>query len=777
MKKVAFLIIAIAWLGCLSANDLVSRAQKAMTLFEAGEYDSACNVYESLLKESLTPNQRFSVDVNIGSVLVAKGNSKEAIDYYNKISVPVDPSPQVWRSMEMNKAMARFNQGVVQYNNLDDKEEDFAKQCDGIVENLSIALIDVDEALAVDSQIAMMEGREDEQPMEAIVKIRDGVKMLMVQVLKRKQDHWMANLKEDQGLPLLMRQLKNSIAGLELLADRNLNKDILVEYLNNMAIMAHQDKTIWEKLRQVYLKAREDALQQAQNTEDVAVITAQNKEALFSVTENKYLSSLDYMKEGKLWQARTSQAVALVPLTVLTRMVEHNDPLEGLLIDRIAVRQRIEDARMKNPLYESSVIEIRALSNFGLELIPVLKKGYSFDDDEEHVSAKMLDELARSLTNTNVCIAENNRVPQLSSMRADLILYRQINVKETDTLISLLKTLYKGHVSADKKEEIFEKIEALIVKFKARYNISEDEEVRYKINEILDLLQASMMIEYKDKEFSELDDYLQKVLSVWDLNGFIVFKLQTLLENYQAVDVLTMPKVDALLARTQLFADEFKLLNIDLLEPALDDLLYCQQKVVEKKNNSACFYLDGAAAYVKSSLEEYQQGEELSLAQKLEKAISYEEQCIDFTGRLQQIIYQEGLSDYMIAIPLRSQSDALKVVNIKEEEVSEDIVKLIDQGKHAANDVPQYLNLTIPECDNALNKEKQVKKFWEEALEKLKGNDNDEQQQEQNNNEQQQNSLGSASQDVLEIYQTMEVEDKQTNNDYAVPVKKGLRPW
>ncbi|MCE5316832.1 MAG: hypothetical protein LLG04_05655 [Parachlamydia sp.] len=108
MKICVFFGIALILSGKLIADE--KEAGKAAEYFEAREYVKALDLYEVLLKQTLTPWERSVLQYNRGCVLFAEGNLSEAVVQWRAIPVSQDSFPLLTRRIHTNLAVAMLLQ-------------------------------------------------------------------------------------------------------------------------------------------------------------------------------------------------------------------------------------------------------------------------------------------------------------------------------------------------------------------------------------------------------------------------------------------------------------------------------------------------------------------------------------------------------------------------------------------------------------------------------------------------------------------------------------------
>src|SRR5262245_54884016 len=112
MMRSSLLFICSICASCYieSLRGQEKEARQAERYVEAQEYHKALDLYETLLKQTLTPWQHSAVEYNIGYVLLAEGQPRAAAKQWSEIPVSQDSYPLLTRRIDTNIALARLRQ-------------------------------------------------------------------------------------------------------------------------------------------------------------------------------------------------------------------------------------------------------------------------------------------------------------------------------------------------------------------------------------------------------------------------------------------------------------------------------------------------------------------------------------------------------------------------------------------------------------------------------------------------------------------------------------------
>lgn len=108
-------LILMAFILCLKTfafadENLRNIGMEAQDYALARDYDKAAGLYEQVLKSTLPPWQKAITLYNLGTVKLAQNKNEEAIRYYQQIPFDSAGSPQLIRSIYLNKGIAYLNQ-------------------------------------------------------------------------------------------------------------------------------------------------------------------------------------------------------------------------------------------------------------------------------------------------------------------------------------------------------------------------------------------------------------------------------------------------------------------------------------------------------------------------------------------------------------------------------------------------------------------------------------------------------------------------------------------
>ena len=107
------LFFLLCLFSCASLSAQEKEAQQAARYFEAKQYATALDLYESLLKKQLTPWEKSVVLYNIGCVLFAQGKLEEAVDQWFAIPDELHVVTRVRQRPEFGHIL--FQQSAVQF--------------------------------------------------------------------------------------------------------------------------------------------------------------------------------------------------------------------------------------------------------------------------------------------------------------------------------------------------------------------------------------------------------------------------------------------------------------------------------------------------------------------------------------------------------------------------------------------------------------------------------------------------------------------------------------
>ena len=791
--RIIYIILTFFIVTLVEGVDMTEEAKKAEAFFDAGEYSQAKKVYEQLLKQELSFTQKLSAKINLGAILVAEEDFPEALKLFNGITLPDDPPPYIASRLYVNKSIALLNQSLRRMEK--PQEQDF-KSIEESIKDLKEALKSLDSAFDIDKELVIIEGRDIGEQSQDLKKIQGLTKCYLAELLKRKRDYWFANIQEKEALPILYESLIVSIKKLESLS--KLEKAEIKRYLKNLYTMLRVHNMLWDKLKEKYaekVKCSED---------ESKIKEAQQKEKFFYEVENLYCVALDYMKDGKIWDAHSSINKSIVFLDLLICFANDEDPIDKLLINRIVTCDKImtmgnDDARL-NSFLDKEYLQKKIC----ISLVNGLEKAFSEEmqsspqDDDKKLSIELLTALTHRLEDAkDVSLKQAKEVKESTVVKQateDLFSYRQIFTQEEDSFMSLCNLLAESDIN----DNLFLYLSALNNKFKTRKQVVQDVSVREKIDEVTKRLDYAISLE----KASNIDDIIKNVdeaFMMWNPQKYIISKLYQLEKAYKAVsESLDKKSLEELITKaqvvlqqieeTQKYDQDIDIVREELLN-VLNDTLYSINQISQQKMLSAKLYFDDAIYWISRILHRFDK-KNVTLKEKLEEGIMQQYMALGINKQLQDIDNIEELSDGLINLLVVRQRIILEDMSSFEDtnkdtldsckdksDLWDQVVELVKKGIIEAEFVEKYILLTNPEFSNAKMQQENAIHYWKEALDKLTNNNVNNEQKEQDGTENKQNiENGDNFAQTVELYQSMERDDniKKSKNSY---VKKGLRPW
>lgn len=112
MRTFILLLISIfsLFIQIQAEEPLLQLGYEAEAFLQAHDYARASAIFESLMKKQLPAWQRDRVLYNLGTIKLAQNQNKAALQYYNAITLTTASTPELIRSLYINKGIAFLNQ-------------------------------------------------------------------------------------------------------------------------------------------------------------------------------------------------------------------------------------------------------------------------------------------------------------------------------------------------------------------------------------------------------------------------------------------------------------------------------------------------------------------------------------------------------------------------------------------------------------------------------------------------------------------------------------------
>lgn len=278
--------------------------RQAEVYFEAEEYNTAKNLYESVLHDAPHPWQRAILLYNIGTVLLKENRDEEALTYLQKAEQLELDFPLLQERLLSNLAIAKLQLAKNKLQKPNTKiEEHFA-----VIALLRESLNDINDAEQAKCLLRKSEGAENCPPSVELKQLQSEAKQLLTDVLKQEAEEssrqWKALLNliaEHRPFEEILHQLLLSYDHLliqEPIQDGATQR--IYEMQNNLTEMASEEGKEFFRLSQQNLKLGMKALKEGKVLQGRIFILAakENIQTLLDKLEKNNLESKQILKQA-----------------------------------------------------------------------------------------------------------------------------------------------------------------------------------------------------------------------------------------------------------------------------------------------------------------------------------------------------------------------------------------------------------------------------------------------------------------------------------------------
>ena len=740
------LLVVMLFLGGWSSLEGGVFEEKALSIEQAvheGRLGTAVEGLNALLTEELSPKQQAIVTYNLGSVQMRREMWTKAIDTLSKVES--EETPVLSRHVYLSLAIARLEaaRDLV-------RENEMAAALTELKEGEKA----LDQAVEVDQQLALIEGRDLAETNEELVNLRQALReetgLVNEQIEKLRVDELEIGALQEE----LLRKITERLRYVETAGLQRWSQEKEAQFLVEQSILSKQSEPLWAALRK--------------HLTDEKTETSHPNEIYFQA-EEQALTARELMAEKQLWSGRERLVMARTLLDTAGRLEEKKDPLGPLLEARLATRKRMKVVEEFPAFHQSLEQEDQELTRFTGQLLQGLRDAWEKEvlESEEKEELTLAIQLAEALSQQ---LSEKGFV----AAKRDLALHTQIVKSESDVLAGLYTEIVKS-------EKVL--VEMLQKKLRYRAEITTDQEKKERIDRVLGSLDRF----HEGETLDEKEDALEQALLDWDGERLVVEKLRLLERDYSQVrnrQVLSESELDQLANQEKVIRSLAERITLDdehgsTLAADLSEVGRRRELATEAKGQvNRKLYLALAHRTLVRSIEHFQKDSQTPPQAILKKGIADQKEIITLTKEASE----SELFYLLNAEELEIISDVEKIGGNEEQgQMDPEALKLVNEGIVEANQAAQELRNVRLNLDQVVEHQETAVTKWEEALDQQENEpdsqDEDQepekQEEEQNDSSEEQSTL---SNDVMELLQQMDREDQLEQKGTVVP-KRGLRPW
>ncbi|MFT4552915.1 MAG: tetratricopeptide (TPR) repeat protein [Chlamydiales bacterium] len=796
MKIWEVFLIVVLWGSALHGESYEERVLLAERYFLGKEFTKALEVYQGVLEETLTPSERSVVNYNLGSIYLEQRNWDEAHRCFQAVSIEEDSSPLLLLGFFSNMTLLYIRQADELFHTLDEEEPSFKEQLQSVTVKVSEGLKSLEDAMEIDNQLALVEGREAGEVSDDLLKMKRVLKKLRAALVQRKHDFDLANMNFDQGIDVLRGHSRKGSERLEALGISSIDRDLKMRLMDYLVFEGGEHDAIWSAVRGKFKQRDPEEQELHQGLED-----------LFVEAESKNAVAMDLLREGRLWEGRNGLLHTEQILYMLDKEFSPVSFMGRIIEERVIVFRKLEEIEgkaHKRCLLDENEIHRSFILSVGKSLSQEL--GKNGVDVDSKISRKLLDSLLTEITENGETIEQVLRQE---------VFFTQIFEKEEETLLALYDRCKRD---LDREvpgflAEIMWSLEFLKEKFHEHFALEEDVGRKELIKEVL----SALSFQKTSDEVNQLiiiKAAIDEAMLKWSPKILLFKKIESLFFEYskalESMESINFEKLRKDIKYVMILVAEIREIETDSLTKLENDLSYLlqstewSQRVFEKGNAlSSRLFFEDAVHWLKRAMG-HSQNEELTAAKVLK--IALEEQGVAKRENDAVAALNESVGHELMMMTRQVQEtvlgDASEFLNLLSEIAEEkkalipleEIQKDFDLGLENAENARKILVASVPHRAEASKFQDQAKLHWEEALKKLQKQEGQpDKSDEQSEKEEQDDSIGHSekknenkqvstvssktiSQDVLQLLQEMQRDDKLRKPRKMLP-KRGLRPW
>ncbi len=331
--------------------------KQAALFFDAGEFSRAQEIYESMLRDSLTPWQQAVITYNLANALIAQNKSGDALAYLKTIVLDKNPPPLLKARVEENTAIALLKLANSQAN-------------DSVpaLEKSVYLFLDVEHALENTAQavcdLQIAEGAEKCLGSRSLNDLKVIAKKSYAQKIEQLQHLRINQASVEAGVPFLLVGIEQLLRNLAFLTHHQMDNSLRDAYVN----LAAQDASTWQSLWN--------------NIETKMSMKSSNEVKSFAAAKQQFEKGLEELKNHSFEQTEATWTQAKNQLSNLIHMMLGDDPQEEILGKLLAFYNYafMQKAIQKSTLEVLKVQQKETIPLLPEKMHPTLKQAQEYLD-------------------------------------------------------------------------------------------------------------------------------------------------------------------------------------------------------------------------------------------------------------------------------------------------------------------------------------------------------------------------------------------------------------
>jgi hypothetical protein len=734
-------LIAVMLASLCFADDL-GMGKRVQQLYDASDYSGAIRCLEGLLKGELSGKERNIARYNLATTYLANCEWERALAELGQINLEDDPPPLFVLRLHANQAVAYWTGAELTAADLDEGEPKSLSRCDEALGLLEKAWREWQVAASAARDLATLEGDPQAPMPKELAEMREGIKERQAELRRLRTALHVLSIPYSELLSSIHEAVTASVALLDQVGSSKVEENGRRAYLLQLGLKGRKLMTLWEGLE----KRIDERLRQAEQTaeerhgapfdsveemrQDPEVAKALQSQQLLMMADGLFRRSLDFIKRGESWEARSSQAQAAMSLAIIGIMDQGQDPLYHFLWERHRLASELANTSHQEFL-RALRQEREEVDQFCIALAQGVSSGLP------QLEGALVEQLIERLADPNA---------SLSQVEYDPFYYAQLMAPEVATLIQLREEATKRG-----GDHHLARLRALREKFEMRELVEQKE-----YENVVQALRDGESAVQKSIAWGKLKRSVDQALRLWHPAAWLGVRLDELQE-----EVRGLPSDQLSSACDPLI----QVARSEGLDQIASSLVECRRDVDEgsiqlSHDHPGCAevcMLD-ARRWIERGRSRLEAHIGETPAEPLAQAIEEQKHALSLNLKSQEAGRSETLFEPVISISERAQKEVLAIAELISAESLGDPEKvaLFQSGLGAAQRAHAGLGVRWPNWAEVREEQERAIEYWAQL--QSQGDDNDQGGSDSKNGE----GSGDSSQDQQEESESDQGESDST---------------
>ena len=498
IRKWMFVLFLFANSLFASEEKLEKIFKKASTYFKAKEMQKAIPLFNEALNAASPGVKRDVILYNLGVSYLENGQFQEAVENLEKVFEKKEKLPKdLLEKTSYNLMLSYLNESEKILFKVEGVKEDFLK---------------IKEMLKKSEEILKTFPKESEGYKEVYQKMKG----LKSQFYYKEQAYLTSQLSLEQGITKLKDCVYNQVVRYEKLGLKEIGPSMVQYFLRKDYASDQKLIHVWDRVKEILENKIEENKLKKENT------VSQYEACLdgFQESYNEFISSLDCMKENKLWLGRLKSVKSKINLDLIDIFLKNEDPIDYCLDQRIRGKEKQSKVQRASVYYNSISKEIKLLSHIAYSYLEEGVKALQTKEGEDTALYISLSNVLKSHLKTG------------SNFEYDKYLY-ETSKKEPWEILLPIYHYYSNFKSADneKDKKHQNQIKASSKRFDLQSKLDYEEPKKQKVLFAKEKI-SDAYSHFLEKDFAGLKSSLEEFLVNWGFKPFMLLKLSEVNKNH-----------------------------------------------------------------------------------------------------------------------------------------------------------------------------------------------------------------------------------------------------